>query len=300
MTLALPAAAEDGAGPIFKSDLDVVNLTVSVRDDRGHFIANLRPEDFVVYEDGQPQKVELFVRPKEQGDAAEELLGLDLGLLMDTSESMLKELRMSQHAATKFLDAVPHARELVTIFFDQDLRISRYDSENQQGLFERIQDTKASGMTALRDAITVYLSRVRDTPGRKVLLIFTDGEDSSSVIGLPELLRMLRSSNVTVYPVALLGGFAAGSSNAVASKAFLKELADVSGGAVFAPTDWRDLANIYEKILDELSAQYVLGFVSSNAAKDGKFRKLRVDVRHKGLRVRHREGYYARLALPPS
>jgi Ca-activated chloride channel family protein len=298
LALAVPSTAQEPPAPVFKSDVDIVNVTVSVRDEHGHFIPDLESGDFVVYEEGRPQRIQVFARSKETGEAASEALSLDLGLLMDTSESMLKQLRMSQHAATKFLEAVPRAHELVTIFFDQDLRISRYDSENQQGLFERIQDTKPGGMTALRDAITVYLSRVQDSPGRKVLLIFTDGEDSSSVVGLQELMRMLRASSVTVYPVALLGGFAAGSPSAMASKAFLKELAEVSGGALFAPTEWRELATIYQKILDELSSQYVIGFVSDNGVKDGKFRKLRVEVHQKNLKVRHRAGYYSRLALP--
>jgi len=103
----------------------------------------------------------------------------------------------------------------------------------------------------------------------------------------------VRSSGVTVYPIAFHGNFGMGTNRYVSSRAFLNALADSSGGLVYSPIASRDISVIYQKILDELSSQYVLGFVSDNARLDGKFRKLRVEVRPKDLRVRHRLGYYA-------
>jgi Ca-activated chloride channel family protein len=259
-------------------------------------VTDLSADDFEVTEDGRPQKVLLFARGIDgstEGDAAaaREALSLDLGLLLDTSESMLAELKLSQEAATRFLQAIPRARELITIFFDQDIRLSRYDSENQQGLFDRIQQAKGGGNTALYDAIAVYLSRVAGGSGRKVLVVFTDGEDSISTLSVTELLRLVRSSAVTIYPIAFTGGLATGSSSAIRSRGFLNEIADLTGGQVFRPSASRDLAGIYEKILQELSGQYVLGFVSDNSRQDGRYRKLKVQVKREGLRVRHREGY---------
>jgi Ca-activated chloride channel family protein len=275
--------------PIFPTDLDVVNVTVAVRDSAGHLILDLRADDFAILEDGRPQRIQLFGRAVDPGQ--DETLALDLGLLMDTSQSMLQELKLSQEAATRFLQAIPRARELITIFFDQDIRLSRYDSENQQGLFERIAQAKGGGNTALYDAIAVYLSRVAGGSGRKVLVLFTDGEDSTSALSLTELLRVVRSSAVTIFPIAFSGEFPSGSRNAIRSRGFLTDLADMTGGQVFRPAASRDLAGIYDKILQELSGQYVLGFVSDNARRDGKYRKLKVQVKREGLRVRHREGY---------
>ena len=276
--------------PVFPADLDVVNVTVTVRDAAGHLVGGLHPEDFVVLEDGRPQAVQLFGPAVDPGQ--DEALALDLGLLMDTSQSMLQELKLSQEAATRFLQAIPRARELITIFFDQDIRLSRYDSENQQGLFDRIQQAKGGGNTALYDAIAVYLSRVAGATGRKVLVVFTDGEDSTSALSLPDLLRLVRSSAVTIYPIAFTGGMLTGSASALRSRGFLNEIADLTGGQVFRPASSRDLAGIYQKILEELSGQYVLGFVSDNTRRDGEYRRLKVQVRKGGLRVRHREGYY--------
>jgi Ca-activated chloride channel family protein len=235
--------------------------------------------------------VQLFGRAVEPGQ--EEALALDLGLLMDTSASMLQQLKLSQEAAVRFLESIPRARDLVTIFFDDDIRLSRYNSENQQGLFERIAEAKGGGDTALYDAISVYLSRVQDASGRKVLVLFTDGEDTRSALGLGETLQLIRSSGVTIYPIAFTAGFAPGSTRALRSKSVLEQMAEMTGGAVFTPRSSKDLSGIYTRILQELQAQYVLGYVSDDPSRDGKFRRVKVEIAGKGLRVRHRSGYFA-------
>lgn len=284
------AGDQEPALPTFGAGAEVVNLTVTVRDLNGQLVGNLTPDDFAVFEDGRPQNIQLFAPAVQPGQ--EEALALDLGLLLDTSESMAKEIKLTQEAATRFLEAIPRARDLLTVFFDQDIRISRYDSEHQQGLFERIEDARATGNTALYDAIAVYLSRVQDSGGRKVLVVLTDGEDTTSSLSLTEVMQLVRSSPVTIYPIAFSGEYIIGSNRAVSARSFLRYLAEMTGGIVFTPTISKDLPRIYEKILDELSSQYVLGFTSDSPKRDGKLRKLRVDVKRKDLKVRHRLAYY--------
>ena len=126
-----------------------------------------------------------------------------------------------------------------------------------------------------------------------MLVLFTDGEDSRSAIPLGDLLQTIRSSAVTIYPIGIMGGFPSGSTRLLQSRAFLQQIADMTGGQLFTPSTSKDLGVIYQKILDELSAQYVIGFVSDNQRADGKFRKLKVDVHRDGLKVRHRPGYFA-------
>jgi Ca-activated chloride channel family protein len=320
--------------------LEVVEVTVTVRDARGNLVGDLAGSDFVVREDGRPQHVEVFgaaaaqvhtgeraprtgklhctrcgeVLPVTEGQTVPECprghrtfdigerdeLALTLGMLFDTSESMRRELKLSQESAIRFLDAIPRARDLLLVFFDQDIRISRYNSENQQGIFERILETKGVGTTALYDAVAIYLSRITETSGRKVLVLFTDGDDTTSRLQAQEVLRLVRSNAVTIYPVAFMGGeHHPGSAEAMRARAFLNELAVSSGGQVFQPSASKELAAIYQKILDELGSQYVLGYVSDNPARDGKFRRLTVQVSRSGLRVRHRPGYYAPKDEPP-
>ena len=280
--------------PVFGSDLELVNVTIVVRDDKGHLVQDLVSDDFTVFEDGRPQKALVFGSPADLGGEQpleDDHFNINLGLLLDTSESMLKEIRLSQLAATRFLENIPRARDLITIFFDQDIRISRYNSENQQGLVQRIMETRGSGNTALYDAITVYMSRVADTPGRKILVLLTDGEDTTSSTSFAQLVNVVKASPVTIYPVAFTGSFSMGSNRAMSARSVLTQLAEISGGTVFVPGASKDLAVVYAAILDELKAQYVLGYVSDNPKADGRFRHLRVDVRGKALRVRHRQGY---------
>lgn len=284
-TLATSARAEQ----VFSVGLDVVKVTVTVRDEKGHLVNDLGPDNFKILEDGRTQTVQIFARAAQSGE--EDNLTLDLGLLMDTSESMIQELKLSREAAVRFLEAIPRARDLLTVFFDHDIRVSRYDSEHQQGLIERIAEAQGSGYTALYDAIAVYLGRVQDGTGRKVLVLFTDGEDTTSQTSLPDLVKMVRSSPVTIYPIGFFNSFPSGSVRAVMSRNVLRQLAELSGGGLFAPTTSKDLPVIYQQILDELASQYVLGFTSDRPATNSKYRRLRVDLNRPGLRARYRDGY---------
>ncbi len=277
--------------PVFPVGLEMVNLTLAIRDPEGRLVTDLEEPHFVVYEDGRPQRIQLFARAVEPGQ--DDALALDLGMLFDTSESMIKQLRFAQEAASRFLESIPRARDLLTIFFDDDIRVSRYDSEHQQGLMQRIFEAKGGGNTALRDAIAVYVSRVADTPGRKILVLFSDGEDTTSAISLHEILALVRSSKVTIYPVAFTGTFSLGSNRSLSARNFLNVLADLSGGQLYAPRTSKDLPGIYDQLLDELKSQYVIGYVPDNPKRDGKYRKLRVEVSIPGLKVRSRPGYTA-------
>jgi Ca-activated chloride channel family protein len=283
--------------PVFPVALDLVNVTVTVRDEHGELVSDLEASDFAVLEDGRPQRVQVFAPAATPEERAE--LALNLGMLFDTSESMRKDLRLSQESAIRFLEAIPRARDLLLVFFDRDIRISRYTSENQQGIFSRILETKSSGHTALRDAIAVYVSRAYGVAGRKVLVIFTDGDDTTSQISLQEVLRLVRSSEVTVYAVAFQGEQRQNSADALRARAFLHGLAETTGGQVFQPMASRELAEIYKSILGELGSQYVLGYVSDNPAHDGKFRRITVELARPELRVRHRRGYDAPKDEPP-
>jgi Ca-activated chloride channel family protein len=328
LALARASAAQT---PEFGAHLDVVNVTVTVRDAHGALVTDLGADDFEVKEDGRPQRIQVFgaaagqLHTGEKAPVTAELrcarcgervhvergrtipvcprghrtfdleereeLALNLGMLFDTSQSMRKEIKLSQESAIRFLDAIPRAKDLLLVFFDQDIRISRYSSENQQGIFERILETEGSGNTALNDAIAVYLSRVMDTPGRKVLVLFSDGDDTTSRTTYDDIEHLVRTSHVTIYPVAFQGQLRPGSRDALHARAFLGWLAEASGGRVFAPHASRELAAIYQQILDELSSQYVIGYVSDNPARDGRYRRLAVEVKKRGLKVRHRPGY---------
>lgn len=303
LSLALPQAGARSQDPpirpkvplTFATEARTVNLTVTVRGVDGKLLKDLTRKDFTVYEDDKPQDIQFFARvfdPSRAGDDGEDApdpTAIDLGMLFDTSSSMVDVLKLSQNAASQFLESIPRARALTTVFFDSDIRLSKFNSESQQGLFDRIQKAKSGGDTLLRDAIAVYLSRISDDPGRKIVVLFTDGEDSKSLISTPELKDLVRSSTVTIYPIIFNGKYL-DSASGVQAKAFMRELAELTGGEVFMPRTFKELQPIYDGLLDELAAQYVIGYVPRGDPSPGEHR-LRVEVDRPGVKPRHRRGY---------
>jgi len=310
LSLAMPVIEAEAQDPppfkpkvplTFATEARMVNLTVTARGVDGKLVKDLTSGDFTIYEDDTPQRIQFFARVFDPSRAADEgqegapdPTAIDLGMLFDTSTSMADVLNLSQNAAASFLESIPRARALTTVFFDSDIRLSKYNSESQQGLFDRLQKAKSTGDTLLRDAIAVYLSRISDDPGRKIVVLFTDGEDTKSLISTGELKDLVRSSTVTIYPIVFAGKYS-DSTAALQAKALMRELADLTGGEVFVPRTFKDLAPIYAGLLDELAAQYVIGYIPAVDPAPGEHR-LRVDVERAGVKVRYRRGY--RVAPP--
>ena len=282
------APAEHQA-PVFRATVEVVKVTATVFDKQRQLVTDLSRDDFRLLDDGEPREILFFARAYDPGQ--DEDLALDLGLLMDTSESMIDSLRLSQHAATRFLSAIPRARDLLTIFFDEDIRVSRYDNEHQQGLINRIHETKGGGNTALYDAITVYLDRAMSARGRQIMIVFSDGEDSISSMSAGQVYDLVRSCNVTIFPIGISAGTGA-TNRARRARIFLTQLARLSGGQMFNPGSARDLGKIYDQILEQIEAQYVIGFAPEADADPDRFRKLKLATTRDRLKVRHRQGYY--------
>jgi VWFA-related protein len=290
LAAALAAGTAVSAQPVFRAALEMVNVTVTARDAPGRLVSDMRAEELSVREDGRPQTVLLFAPAAQPEDR--EQLALNLGMLFDTSGSMKKEAKLSQESAIRFLEAIPRVKGLLLIFFDSDIRISHYVSEKQQNIVERIPGRGGGSATILNDAIALYLSRVADTPGRKVLVLFSDGDDNASRANSEEVTRLLRASDVVVYPIAFQGE-RPNSMQGVRAGAFLASLAEMSGGRVFAPYASQQLPAIYQSIMEELGSQYVLGYVPDNSARDGRWRKLAVVGNRPGIRLRYRPGYVA-------
>lgn len=311
LSLALPALAGPQQEPAirprvpltFAAEARTVNLTVTVQNENGKYLRNLTAQDFAVFEDEQVQDIAYFARVfdpsrAKEGEGAADPTAIDLGMLFDTSESMADVLRLSQDAAVQFLETIPRARELTTVFFDSDIRLSRYTSEAQQGLFDRIQKIRApkASRTLLYDSMAMYLSRVSDEPGRKIMVLFTDGEDVESQVNISELKDLLRSSTVTVYPIVFRGTYMNVASG-LRANALMRDLAELTGGELFTPKTFKDLQPIYDGLLDELAAQYVIGYVPKNDPAPGDHR-LRVEVAVPDAKIRHRRGF--RIAPPPT
>src|SRR5687767_11539089 len=275
----------------YKTGVDVAAFTVTVASRDGQTVEGLKADDFDVREDGAPQVVTYFVTGADAagGDA----VPLHIGLLFDTSESMDRDLAFSRNAAIKFLKTFSTAVDFTLVEFADDIRAARFSQTEFPRLVERIRSSKAKGRTSLYDAVTVYLGSAFDQTGRKVLVIFTDGADTSSSRRWDETLRLLRASDVTVYPMGFLSN--RGSARLLLQSK-LMEIARLTGGRAVFPASMKELDAMYAAIAGEIRGQYVLGYVPSNAARDGQWRKVEIKVKRPAserLQVRTRDGYFA-------
>ncbi len=272
----------------YKTGIDVAGFAVTVVDREGKTVEGLKADDFEVREDGVPQSVSYFMTG--EADAA---APLHIGLLFDTSESMDKDLAFSRNAAIKFLKTFSRAEDFTLVEFSDDVRAARFSQTEFARLVERIRGRKAKGRTSLYDAVTVYLGSAFDQTGRKVLVIFTDGDDTSSSRRWDETLRLLRASDVTVYPMGFLSN--RGSARLLLQSK-LMEIARLTGGRAVFPASMKELDPMYAAIAAEINGQYVVGYVPTNVARDGKWRKVDIKVKRPAserLQLRTREGYFA-------
>jgi len=273
----------------YKTSVDVVGLSVTVTDKSGAPVADLKSDDFEVREDGSPQTVTYFTQGAEDADVP-----LHLGLLFDTSESMERDISFSRSAAIKFLGAFPKAMDFTLVDFDTEVRAARFSQTEFPRLVERIRNRQAKGFTALYDALSVSLSGAFEQTGRKILVLYTDGGDTRSSRSWPEAVRILRASDVTVYAIGFMAN-QRGSSRFV-QQSHLREMATLTGGLAFFPAVIKELDTMYSQIASEIRSQYTLGYVPTNTARDGSWRKITVRLVKPSLgrlTLRTREGYFA-------
>jgi Ca-activated chloride channel homolog len=282
-TLVAPVIAQQQ----FKAGIDLVHLPVIVTARNGELVRGLKVEDFEVLEDGKPQKVSYFAEGAP-GDA----LPLHLGLALDGSTSMERDLRRAGDAVVQFVRALEEAEDVTFVDFDTSVNIGFFKPASYPQLFERIRARKADGWTALYDAIGAYLERALSRPGQHVLLLYTDGGDSTSRMTFGQLQGLLRLGNVMVYVLGYLENQM--SSLRAPQQMRMNQIARETGGEAFYPASIEELHEVYAKIVDELGSRYTLGYVSGNQKADGKFREVQVrlirpDV--KNAKLRTRSGY---------
>lgn len=285
MVLVAAFTASLGGQQRFRSGVELTTFGVTVVDRRGNLVTDLTRDDFAVVEDGRPEELNYFA--VGDGDRA---LPLHVGLMLDASGSMQTDLKLAQGASIKFLNLLPHAEDITLVDFDTQVRITRYPQRDFPRLVERIRQRKPEGWTALYDALGTFLDGVDQQEGRRVLVMYTDGADSRSVLSLGETLTLLRASPVTVYAIGFVGN--SGSSRQLLQMT-LMQLTEVTGGQAFFPSSMKGVDDAYDQVLAELAGQYHLGYLSDNTAADGAWRKVEIKVKRPDTRVRARKGYFA-------
>jgi VWFA-related protein len=284
------AAALAAQRPQFRSTVDIVSLNVTVVDGANHYITDLDQPDFSVFEDGVKHDIVFFTRRPQP---------IALSLLLDSSASMEDKLPTLQMAATNFVKRLK-ANDLAQIIdFDSRVAIRQAFTSNQAELEAAILQTASGGSTSLHNAIYVSLKELgkikaqnEEDVRRQALIVFSDGEDTSSLVSFEEVLDLAKRSETSIYTIALRGNDS--STRGFREAEFvMRQLAQETGGRAFFPAKIEDLAGVYAQIADELASQYTIGYTSKNPKVDGAFRRIVVQVARANVTARTKKGYFA-------
>lgn len=257
-------------------DVDVVHVTASVTDSGGRFVKGLPRQAFRIFEDNVRQDISHF---------AAENVPLEIIVAVDVSGSLTDAMPQVKQATRKFLSALRPTDRVTVIGFNDNVFTLARPAADLATRLRAIDRLAPWGGTALYDVIAQAIDQLGRQPGRRVLIVFTDGEDLNSHIPLSAAEGRLEASDVVLYPV--------GQGRAIGTKSLkdvLERLASKSGGRAFFQ-DVQHLEAAYGTILEELSNQYLVGYVPKNAKRDGQWRTVRVELANKALRVRARQGY---------
>ena len=294
------AAAQEQEIFRFEGGVDLVSVPVAVSTEDGEFVMGLGVEDFRVLEDGVEQEILVFGAGLEESwvdlppDQKEELSQKQvIGLVLDSSGSMEEDLPLLHEAAIKFLTNIPRTENLFVISFDENIWLSEYSSDDQRIISNRIYDIEAEGWTALYDAVATFLDRVYDYDGRKTLAVLSDGADSRSTLMFSEALDLVKLGDTTIHSIQF--GDRSRHAQVFENGRFLRAMADATGGSYALASSLEKLDELYDRILDELYSQYTIGYASSNTRREGRYRRIEVEVTAPEVgkvEVRARRGYY--------
>ncbi len=288
---ALLAQSNGGGGQdTIRVEVEAVNVLVSVHQEKtGLFIKELSPGDFEIYEDGVRQQITNFVE--------ETNLPLAIALCIDTSSSVRIKLKFEKEAATDFLHAVMRTTDRTLLLeFDTAATLLHDFTSNPNDLTREIDRLRAGGGTSLYDAIfLVSDQKMMDVPGRRTLVILSDGADQTSRMTFEDALRGAFRAEAAVYAISTTRF---GAEIDHEGDNALKQLTYNTGGRVYFPYSTSDLTKAFKAINEELRNQYSITYTPTNRRADGSFRKLKVKVKRGNTILHYRKGYFAPLKSP--
>lgn len=288
--------ARNGPSVVIRQDVRLVTLTATVTDANGRSVAGLQQTNFRLTEDNVPQTMAVF--------AAEEK-PVSLGILFDTSGSMIDKIDDVQDAVKHFVNLVNPEDDIFLMRFSSSVRLVTDFTADRKRIARAVDRLDPRGATRLYDAIEEGLDKLPSGKHlKKALLVLTDGKDTASELRLDDLLLMARKSEVLIYALGI-GHGEKGSFGHLpllegdeVDMQVLTSLAEVTGGRSFyLEQAHRRGIDLVDKAVREISAelrqQYTIAYYPTNSAEDGKFRRIRLETVNPDLTVRTRKGYYA-------
>ncbi|HLH05885.1 MAG TPA: VWA domain-containing protein [Terriglobales bacterium] len=266
-----------------------VNVVFTVSDKHGHFVKDLKENDFKVLDDNKPPtQIVNF--------SSETNLPLRVGLLIDASNSIRDRFRFEQEAAIEFLNEIIRPRDdrAFVIGFDTTPEVTQDFTDDSGALARGVRALRPGGGTALYDAVYFacrdkLMKAPQTGPTRRAIILLSDGEDNQSRVTREEAIEMAQRAEVIIYTI---------STNVSGVKMrgdkVLERMAEATGGRAFFPFRIQDVSNAFSEIQDELRSQYMLAYKPADFTADGHFRSINIIAAdRKGLQVRARKGYFA-------
>lgn len=299
LLLSLPAALMGqvlGEAPTLRVRVQLISLPVNVTDRNGATVGGLNRDDFTIYEDGKIQRIAVFEKEAQTP--------LSVVLAMDTSLSVHKDMRIEQDAARAFVRSILRPEDQISVLqFEYDVRELVGFTNNLRRIDAGIEQMRSGTATALYDAVDLSAQILEGKPGRRVIVIVTDGGNTVRGGSYRTALEAAVKAQAVVYSIILVP-VAASAGRDTGGEHALIQLSDDSGGRYYYVDQTEDLAQIFSEVSDDLRAQYLLGYYSNRPSSEPEFRTIDVELndanRATGLTVRHRKGYYTTASpVPP-
>ncbi len=290
MAAAFLAAADAGAqSPVFRLEVDVVPVAVTVTDGDGRFVTDLSAEDFVLYENGVEQEITVFDHARTP---------VALTVLLDASGSMHRYLDDAKRAAEGLLKILRPIDVASVSAFSGRSRVVQAFTGDMGALRRSLESITAGGATTLYDALYIavaqtqrFVQRTPAIPRRQVVVVLSDGRDTTSLLPLEDVLERVRESGAAVYTIRLRPhvAFPVQDTNRGHDEYVLRQMAEATGGRAFFVTTGAGLADAYAGIARELTSQYVLAYTAGPGGE--RWRRIEVRVNREGSTLRAREGH---------
>jgi VWFA-related protein len=274
-----------GAGPAkqvpaaIKVEVHLVEVYATVHDHKGGYVDGLARDNFQVFDDGQAERITNF---ETSGQS------LSCGILLDTTGSMAEALPRVKNSIVKLIDALDPLDSVGIYTFDSRLTVRQEFTTDKQAAKRAILRTRAEGQTALFDALSEAAQEVAARAGKKVLIVFTDGDDNASALNATAAIARAKKLGIPLYAIA--EGEATHSHNL---RKILDELSEQTGGSAYQVKKPSEIEEVFAKISEELKHLYMIAYQPPVNANDAKWHKIEVALRGvKDYRIRAREGYF--------